>query len=150
MPTEYKPKFSDFLRMIENTEFETNTTATGVLTIQQSKRNDLRKDGVAALKTDLEWLYAEEFDVVETKEGIVIVAENEPGDFTVSIELKPTIKSLDYDPFVQASLYEESLAEKAEKKAKVAAAKAEHARKLEEKRAKKLAEIDAKQNLFNE
>lgn len=88
--------------------------------------------------------------MVETKEGLVIVAENEPGDFTVSWELKPTIKSLDYDPFVQATLYEEALAEKAEKKAKVAAEKAEHNKKLEEKRARKLAELNAKQNLFNE
>lgn len=150
MPTNYQPQFGEFLKSIETANLETNTTATGALTIQQSKRNELRKKGVAALKADLEWLYAEDFDVVETKEGLVIVAENEPGDFTIPWELKPTIKSLDYDPFVQASLYEESLAEKAEKKAKVAAEKEAHAKKLEEKRAKKLAEINAKQNLFND
>lgn len=54
MPTNYKPKFGEFLKTIENTNFETNTTATGALTIQQSKRNELRKEGVAALKADLE------------------------------------------------------------------------------------------------
>ena len=75
MNTEYNPKFSEFLRMVEETEYETNTTATGALTIQQSARNELRKIGVAALKADLEWLYGNEFDVVETKEGIVLVAE---------------------------------------------------------------------------
>lgn len=150
MNTEYNPKFSEFLRMVEETEYETNTTATGALTIQQSVRNELRKIGVAALKADLEWLYGDEFDVVETKEGIVLVAENEPGDFTFSWELKNTIKSLDYDPFIQASNYEESVAEKAEKKAKVEAEKAERAQKLEEKRAKKLAEIEAKKNLLEE
>lgn len=150
MNAEYNPKFSEFLRMVEETEYETNTTATGALTIQQSARNELRKVGVAALKADLEWLYGDEFDVVETKEGIVLVAENEPGDFTFSWELKNTIKSLDYDPFIQASNYEEAVAEKAEKKAKVEAEKAERAQKLEEKRAKKLAEIEAKKNLLEE
>lgn len=150
MNTEYNPKFSEFLRMVEETEYETNTTATGALTIQQSVRNELRKVGVAALKADLEWLYGDEFDVVETKEGIVLVAENEPGDFTFSWELKNTIKSLDYDPFIQASNYEEAVAEKAEKKARVEAEKAERAQKLEEKRAKKLAEIEAKKNLLEE
>ena len=150
MNTEYNPKFSEFLRMVEETEYATNTTATGALTIQQSVRNELRKVGVAALKADLEWLYGDEFDVVETKEGIVLVAENEPGDFTFSWELKNTIKSLDYDPFIQASNYEEAVAEKAEKKAKVEAEKAERAQKLEEKRAKKLAEIEAKKNLLEE
>ena len=144
----YQPKFSEFLRMVEATEYGTNTTATGALTIQQSARNDLRKLGVAALKEDLQWLYGNEFDVVETKEGIVIVAENEPGDFTFSWELKNTIKSLDYDPFIQASNYEELVAEKAEKKARIAAEKSERNRKLEEKRAKKLAEIEAKKNLL--
>ena len=54
MNTEYNPKFSEFLRMVEETEEETNTTATGALTIQQSVRNELRKVGVAALKADLE------------------------------------------------------------------------------------------------
>ena len=150
MNTEYNPKFSEFLRMVEETEYETNTTATGALTIQQSARNELRKVGVAALKADLEWLYGDEFDVVETKEGIVLVAENEPGDFTFSWELKNTIKSLDYDPFIQASNYEEAVAEKAEKRARVEAEKAERAQKLEEKRAKKLAEIEAKKNLLEE
>ena len=150
MNTEYNPKFSEFLRMVEETEYETNTTATGALTIQQSARNELRKIGVAALKADLEWLYGEEFDVVETKEGIVLVAENKPGDFTFSWELKNTIKSLDYDPFIQASNYEEAVAEKAEKKARVEAEKAERAQKLEENRAKKLAEIEAKKNLLEE
>lgn len=79
-----------------------------------------------------------------------MVAENEPGDFTFSWELKNTIKSLDYDPFIQASTYEESLAEKAEKKARIEAEKNQRAAKLEEKRAKKLAELEAKRNMMVE
>lgn len=86
-------------------------------------------------------LYGAQFDIVETKDGIVIAAENEPGDFTFSWEIKSTIKALDYDPFVEASNYDEAQAQKIkrkqdkedEKRAKVAA--------LEEKRAKRLAKL---------
>lgn len=46
--------FGEFLREVEETEFETNTTATGAYTIQQSQRNALRKKGVEAFKKDLE------------------------------------------------------------------------------------------------
>ena len=53
---------------------------------------------------------------METKDGIVLVAENEPGDYTISWELKNTIKSVDYDPFLEATAYEESEIEKANKK----------------------------------
>lgn len=147
---DYQSKFKEFLKKIQTTEYATNTTATGALTIQQSTRNELRKEGVDALKADLEYLYGDEYDVVLTKEGLVIVAENEPGDFTFSWELKNTIKSLDYDPFIQASNYEEAVAEKKEKKARAEAEKAIKIQKLEEKRAKKLAEIEAKRNLLDE
>lgn len=54
MNTEYQSKFSEFLKIVEATEYGTNTTATGALTIQQSARNELRKQGVAALKEDLQ------------------------------------------------------------------------------------------------
>ena len=46
-------QFADFLSEVEQTEFDTNTTATGTLTIQQSQRNLLRKKGIAAFKADL-------------------------------------------------------------------------------------------------
>ena len=77
-------QFSKFLQEVVETEYETNTTATGTVTIQQSTRNALRKKGVEALKHDLELMYGEDFDILETKEGIVIAAENEPGEFTFS------------------------------------------------------------------
>ena len=71
------------------------------------------------------------FDVVETKDGIVIVAENEPGDFTFSWEVKTTIKAIDYDPFIKAQ-------REKDKEDKIKATEA--------KRAKKLAELEARQN----
>ena len=49
-------------------------------------------------------MYGEDFDILETKEGIVIAAENEPGEFTFSWELKSTIKSIDYDPLKQTTM----------------------------------------------
>ena len=139
-------KFAEFLKEVETSSYPTNTTSTGSQTIQQSIRNDLRKQGVAALKEDLKWLLPD-FDVVETKEGLVIVAEND--DFTFSWELKNTIKSLDYDPFIEANNYEESLAEKEQKKLKAEQEKAAKLEAVEKKRQAKLAAIEKKKNLEN-
>lgn len=139
---DYQPKFKEFLSYLESAEFDTNTTATGAVTIRQSQRNQLRKEGVKALLEDLQWLYGDTFDIVETKDGIVLVAENEPGDYTISWELKNTIKSIDYDPFLEAASYEESEIEKANKKEAREAEKERKAAALEAKRAKKLAEIE--------
>lgn len=143
--------FNDFLSEIEALEtIPTNTTATGTITIQQTPRNQLRKKGLAAFKADLEKIYGERFDVVETKEGLVIVAENLNSDFTFSWEIKCTIKNLDYDPFIEANNYEEDQAIKAEKRAQKQREKEEHVKRLEAKRASKLAEIEAKRDLINQ
>ena len=140
-------QFDKFLEEVIDTNFETNTTATGTVTIQQSSRNALRKRGVEALKHDLELLYGDNFDVLETKEGIVIAAENNPGEFTFSWELKSTIKSIDYDPFIEANNYDEEVAAKQEKKLRKEQEKAIKIKQLEEKRAKKLAEIERRKEL---
>lgn len=67
--------FKQFLKKVEQTEFKTNTTASGTLTIQQTKRNELRVEGVEALREDLVALYGDDFDILTTKEGLIIVAE---------------------------------------------------------------------------
>ena len=139
--------FGEFLKEVAKTEYETNTTATGTVTIQQSTRNALLKKGVEALKHDHELMYGEDFDVLETKEGIVIAAENDPGEFTFSWELKSTIKSIDYDPFIEANNYDEEVATKQEKKLRKEQEKAAKIKQLEEKRAKKLAEIERRKEL---
>ena len=131
-------QFTKFLHEVEKTNFGTKETVSGKLTIQQTTRNELRKKGLAAFKADLEALYGDEFDIVETKGGLVIVAENEPGDFTFSWEVTNTIKALDYDPFLEAAKWEDEIAAKAEAKL----AKEEEARELELKRKKKLAELN--------
>ena len=132
---------------MSETEYAQNTTATGTVTIQQSTRNALRKKGVEALKHDLELMYGEDFDILETKEGIVIAVENDPSEFTFSWELKSTIKSVDYDPFIEANNYDEEVAAKVEKKLRKEQEKAQKIAALEEKRAKKLAEIERRKEL---
>ena len=77
-------KFLNFLKKITNENLSTNTTATGTATIQQSERNNLRKEGVAALKEDLIAMYGNDFDILETKDGLVIAVENRPGGWTFS------------------------------------------------------------------
>lgn len=83
---------------------------------------------------------------METKDGIVVVAENEPGDFTFSWEVKTTIKSIDYDPFVEADIYDQDCLAKEEKKAAREKEKQNKELELERKRLKKLAELEAKQH----
>ena len=72
------------------------------------------------------------------------MAENEPDDFTFSWEIKCTIKSINYDPFLEAQTYEDEEAEKAHKKALRDAEKLQREEELADKRAKKLAELAAK------
>ena len=42
----YIPQFSIFMHKVEQQPLETNTTASGTFTIQQSQRNTLRKEGL--------------------------------------------------------------------------------------------------------
>lgn len=54
MTKEYDSEFGSFLDDVEQRVFDTNKTATGAITIQQSQRNILRKEGLAKFKADLE------------------------------------------------------------------------------------------------
>ena len=108
-------KFTEFLHKIETEDLAVSETATSRQMISQSLRNQWRKTGVDALYEDLKTFYPD-FDIVQTKDGIVLVAENEPGDFTVSWELKSSIKNIDYDPFIEAGNYEVELEQKAVKR----------------------------------
>ena len=82
-------KFKSFLKGLEGLkDLPTSTLTTGSLIIQQSRRNELRRDGVEALLADLKAIYGngavDGFDIVQTQDGIVFVAENEPNDVTIS------------------------------------------------------------------
>ena len=83
--------------------------------------------------------------LLKTKEGIVIVAENE--EFTFSWELKNTIKSIDYDPFLEANAFDEANAEKEAKKLAAEKEKEERRLEIERKREAKLAQIKKKSEL---
>jgi hypothetical protein len=76
--------FKDFLHKLENEPLEIKEKANGTATIQQTTRNQLREEGVAALLGDLTTLYGDEFDIVETADGICFVAENEDSDITIT------------------------------------------------------------------
>jgi hypothetical protein len=76
----------------------------------------------------------------------VLVAENAADGTTFSWELKSTIKSVDYDPFLDADKWEAKCEAVAAKKARIAKEKAEKAELLAAKRAAKLAEVAAKEN----
>lgn len=140
-----KLAFLDFLENVRMANYPTNVTALGTITIQQTLRNNLRREGVAALKHDLELIYGNWFDIVETKEGIVIVIENEPNELTISWEIKNTIKALDYKPFDEADKWDEAQASNEAKKNAREQEKEAKAILLAEKRAKKLAELERKE-----
>lgn len=137
-------EFKKFLKGVQSAEFEHNTTITGTTTIQQTSRNNLRRQGLAALKEDLIVLYGDEFDIVETEAGLVIVTENEADGTTFSWELKSTIKSVDYDPFLDADRWEAKCEATAAKKARIAAEKETKAKLLAAKREAKLREFEAR------
>lgn len=136
------PRFKDFLARVEKTSLPMAVTSSGSRIISQSERNKLRQEGLEALEGDLKDAFGTSFDVVRTKDGLVIVAEGD--DFTFSWELKSTIKSLDYDPFIEAGNYAEAVEERNAKKEALEKAKLAREEAIRAKREAKVAEIEAK------
>ena len=124
-------KFNDFLAKVQKTKYETNVNAKGIQTIQQTMRNKLRIEGEEALFDDLQNIY-ENFDVLQTKDGIVFVSHN--SDFEFSMELKLSIKSTDYDPYFEADDFAEQKEIKQKEKEKKAAQKAAKIKRQQELR----------------
>ena len=119
-------KFAQFLEKVAHNKYNVSVNARGIQSIQQTDRNKLRREGEDALFEDLLSIY-KDFDVVQTKDGICLIAHN--ADFEFTFELKASIKSIDYDPYFEADDFAEQRAEKeAAKKAKEAAKKAKAAR----------------------
>lgn len=107
---------------IANRELRTNENSNGVLTIQQTQRNALRKEVADKF---VEFLLDNGLDAFQTKDGIIIKVDNKYVG-TVSIELKLAFKALGYDPEEQAELFDEerdNKARAAEEKAKSKAKK---------------------------
>ena len=85
--------FREHLEALETAALETNETATGRITIKQAQRNQLRKQLIHEL---YEFLNDEDFSVFELANGVVINVTNKNiGD--VNIELKLSIKGLDFN-----------------------------------------------------
>ncbi len=108
-------KFNNFLKEIEEKKLDTTVTSKGLVIIQQTLRNKMRKEGELALYEDLMELYPD-FDILQTADGIVFVSRNE--DFDFSFELKCSIKAVDYDPYTEADEYAEQESLKEQKKQK--------------------------------
>ena len=107
---------------IANRELRTNENSNGVLTIQQTQRNALRKEVADKF---VEFLLDNGLDAFQTKDGIIIKVDNKYVG-AVSIELKLAFKALGYDPEEQAELFDEerdNKARAAEEKAKAKAKK---------------------------
>lgn len=116
--------FANFIYNVADESWPLKTTVTGITTIQQTTRNNLRKEGVAALLADLQTLYGDQtFDIVETNDGIVFTITTKDG-WRFNWEISSTIKAVDpYDPFQEAELHKaQRIQQEKEKKNKEAAA----------------------------
>ena len=115
---EKEQAFCEYLdNNIANRELRTNENSNGVLTIQQTQRNALRKEVADKF---VEFLLDNGLDAFQTKDGIIIKVDNKYVG-AVSIELKLAFKALGYDPEEQAELFDEerdNKARAAEEKAK--------------------------------
>lgn len=117
----------------------------GAITIQQTKRNELRRKGQAALKKVFEELIEgiEGLELYETGDGLVIGCGGINGDPTLTFywEISSTIKALNYEAALEQEI-EKVKREENEFKAQV---KAKEEQSIAEKRAKREAKARQKQ-----
>ena len=85
--------FKEHLKALETTAFDTNKTAKGTITIKQTQRNAVRNALVPELA---QFLVDNDINAWMTRDGVVINIDNDSvGE--VNIELKLSIKGLDYN-----------------------------------------------------
>lgn len=129
---------------IKDQKFKITTTAKGVEQLQQTERNTLKAALVNALFADI----AEKYDYTyRVKDGIMLELENqsvadgianELGSGAISITIDIKVNGLETNAELESENYRVETAEKAEKKAALAAKKAEKiARDTAERKAKK-------------
>lgn len=103
--------FREHLEALATAALETNETATGRITIKQAQRNKLRKDLIHEL---YDYLNENDFNVYEVASGVILNVVNETvGD--VNIELKLSIKGLDFNLDEELDKYAMALEAKAAK-----------------------------------
>lgn len=103
--------FREHLERLETAPLETNETATGRITIKQAQRNQLRKELIHEL---YEFLNEQGFNVFELANGIILNVVNESID-DINIELKLSIKGLDFDLDEELEKYDAALKAKSAK-----------------------------------
>lgn len=114
----------------------------GSMSLEQTKRNLVRRELVEGLGKWLEEKLGESVNVYEVKEGIAIEVENASalnsgaGDGFITLLLDLSIQSLEYSAYEQAEMWIEdkaNAAEKAKMKAEEAAAKEAKAKAKKQK-----------------
>lgn len=115
MSTNVLPNFINFLHNeVSGKSLPVSTSRNGQTVISQSTRNKLRSDGLAALYTDLKAAFdAANLDLLETKNGFLLVAE--AANLTFTWEFKSAIKGIEpsYDPFAEAQAWDDEKARRA-------------------------------------
>ena len=123
--------FASQLEELKTVPFECKVLR-GSMSLEQTKRNLVRRDLVEGLGKWLEAQLGENVNVYEVKEGIAIEVENQSalnsgaGNGFITLLLDLSIQSLEYDAYEQNELWNEdkaNAAEKAKMKAEEAAAK---------------------------
>jgi hypothetical protein len=123
--------FETQLEELKNVPFECKVLR-GSMSLEQTKRNLVRRELVEGLGKWLEEKLGESVNVYEVKEGIAIEVENQSalnsgaGDGFITLLLDLSIQSLEYSAYEQAEMWIEdkaNAAEKAKIKAEEAAAK---------------------------
>lgn len=123
--------FASQLEELKTVPFECKVLR-GSMSLEQTKRNLVRRDLVEGLGKWLEKKLGENVNVYEVKEGIAIEVENQSalnsgaGNGFITLLLDLSIQSLEYDAYEQNELWNEdkaNAAEKAKIKAEEAAAK---------------------------
>lgn len=133
--------FASQLEELKTVPFECKVLR-GSMSLEQTKRNLVRRDLVEGLGKWLEEKLGENVNVYEVKEGIAIEVENQSalnsgaGNGFITLLLDLSIQSLEYDAYEQNELWNEdkaNAAKKAKIKAEEAAAKEAKAKAKKQK-----------------
>ena len=133
--------FASQLEELKTVPFECKVLR-GSMSLEQTKRNLVRRDLVEGLGKWLEEKLGENVNVYEVKAGIAIEVENQSalnsgaGNGFITLLLDLSIQSLEYDAYEQNELWNEdkaNAAEKAKIKAEEAAAKEAKAKAKKQK-----------------
>lgn len=113
--------FNDFVETTSSKELTVQNDK-----IQQVQRNELKESAIVGL---LDLLTSQGVDAFRTVDGVVMAIDNEKTRKTIYVAIDPVIKQTDYDLDGAIQEYDDKVAAKLEREAKLAAKKAEKATK---------------------